>query len=205
MTHDEAVLVSAYTGYLLTKDFSDVHEFCEKILGRPIFTHEFGIEETQKEIQEKCKPMIIRMIEGEQHSEFKQTDFCSYGKQEGVKMGIIKTYEELYDKKGQYKTDSRYTEILKLDELLNKSNIPHTLHKMFDGFQILYPQCRERCNCVMDAIEHRGSYGSEKNLLEIQGLLTEEEQRNDSVLGFLTAEEVFKRIENHWNRKVDND
>lgn len=119
-------------------------------------------------------------------------------------MGVIKTYEELYDKKGQYKTDSRYTEILKLDELLNKANIPHILHKMLDGFQILYPQCTERCNCVMDAIEHCGSYGSEKNLLEIQGLLTEEEQRNDSVLGCLTAEEVFKRIENHW-KESNND
>lgn len=67
MTHDEAVLVSAYTGFLLTKDFSAIHEFCEKILDRPIYTHEFGIKETQKEIREKCKPMIIKMIEGEQN------------------------------------------------------------------------------------------------------------------------------------------
>lgn len=67
MTHDEAVLVSAYTGFLLTKDFSDVHEFCEKILGRPIFTDEFGIEETHNEIRKKCKPMIIEMIRGEQN------------------------------------------------------------------------------------------------------------------------------------------
>ena len=67
MTHEEAVLTSAYTGYLLTKDFSDVHEFCEKVLGRPILTHEFGIEETLKEIREKCKPMIIKMIESEQN------------------------------------------------------------------------------------------------------------------------------------------
>ena len=32
MTHEEAVLVSAYTGFLLTKSFSDVQEFCEKLL-----------------------------------------------------------------------------------------------------------------------------------------------------------------------------
>ena len=121
-------------------------------------------------------------------------------------MGVLKKYEELYDeKKGQYKTDSRYTEILKLDELLNKANIPHTLRNLFDGFQILYPEYTESCGLVMDAIEHFGSYGSEKNLLEIQGLLTEKEQRSDSVLGYLTAEEVFKRIENHWNGRADND
>lgn len=67
MTRDEAVLISAYTGFLLTKNSSDVHEFCEKVLGRSIFTHEFGMEETHKEIREKCKPMILKMIEGEQN------------------------------------------------------------------------------------------------------------------------------------------
>lgn len=65
MTHKEAVLLSAYTGFLLTKDFSDVHEFCEKILNRPIYSHELSIEETIKEIRDKCKPMIIEIIEGE--------------------------------------------------------------------------------------------------------------------------------------------
>lgn len=29
MTHKEAVLISVYSGYLLAKDFSDVHKFCE--------------------------------------------------------------------------------------------------------------------------------------------------------------------------------
>lgn len=67
MTREEAVLVSAYTGFLLTKDFSDVHEFCEKILGRPIFTYEFSVEETLEEIREKCKSMILKMIEGEEN------------------------------------------------------------------------------------------------------------------------------------------
>lgn len=68
MTHKEAVLVSAYTGFLLTNSFSDVHEFCEKLLGRPIFTHEFADQKVQEDIREKCKPMILKMIEGEQNS-----------------------------------------------------------------------------------------------------------------------------------------
>lgn len=67
MTHDEAVLISAYTGFLLTKNFSDVQEFCEKILGRPIFTHEFSDQQVHKEIIQKCKPMILEMIEREQN------------------------------------------------------------------------------------------------------------------------------------------
>ena len=63
MTKQEAVLISAYTGVLLTKNFSDVHEFCEELLGRPIFTHEFANPNVQREISEKCKPMILEMVE----------------------------------------------------------------------------------------------------------------------------------------------
>ena len=65
MNKSEAILISAYTGYLLTKNFSDVHSFCEKLLNRPIFTHEFAQAKTQKEIQEKCKPLIIDLIKNE--------------------------------------------------------------------------------------------------------------------------------------------
>ena len=65
MTKKEAILISAYTGYLLTHSFSDVHKFCEELLGRPLYTHEFASESVQKEIREKCKPLIIEMIKGE--------------------------------------------------------------------------------------------------------------------------------------------
>lgn len=63
MTRDEALLLSAYTGYLLVPDFSDVHEFCERILGRPIYTHEFIDEKIVEEIKEKLKPEIMSMID----------------------------------------------------------------------------------------------------------------------------------------------
>lgn len=63
MTKQEAILISAYTGYLLAPNFADVHKFCEELLGRPIMTHQLGFKETQEEIQEKCKPMIIKMID----------------------------------------------------------------------------------------------------------------------------------------------
>lgn len=68
MTHKEAVLVSAYTGVLLTKSFKDVQDFCEKLLGRPIFTHEFAFSEVREEIREKCKPLILKMITNEERS-----------------------------------------------------------------------------------------------------------------------------------------
>lgn len=46
-----------------------------------------------------------------------------------------------------------------------------------------------------DAICHRGSYGYEQGLLEIYGKLVDEEKDGDSVVGWLTAEDVIKRIE----------
>jgi hypothetical protein len=46
-----------------------------------------------------------------------------------------------------------------------------------------------------DAICHRGSYGFEQGLLEIYGTLVDEEKDGDSVAGWLTAEDVIKRIE----------
>ena len=47
---------------------------------------------------------------------------------------------------------------------------------------------------IWDAICHFGSYGYEEGLLEIMGTLVRPEDR-DSVAGWLTAEDVIKRIE----------
>ena len=46
-----------------------------------------------------------------------------------------------------------------------------------------------------DAICHRGSYGYEQGLLEIYGNIVDYEKDGDSVVGWLTAEDVIKRIE----------
>ena len=48
---------------------------------------------------------------------------------------------------------------------------------------------------LWDAICHYGSYGYEQGLLEIYGTLVNEEKDGDSVKGWLTAEDVIKRIE----------
>ena len=87
--------------------------------------------------------------------------------------------------------NENYTEILKLNEMLTKAEIPHSFDRMFDGYQIVYFYKGER---IADVIEHFGSYGNEENLLEIMGCMTPEEEEQDRVLGFLTAEEVFKRF-----------
>ena len=49
-------------------------------------------------------------------------------------------------------------------------------------------------NILWDAICHRGSYGFEEGLLEIYGKIVTEED-GDSVVGWLTADDVIKRIQ----------
>lgn len=63
--HDLAVLLSAYTGYLLTRDFGDVHVFIEKTLNRPVFDHELADEKVLEQIKAKLLPEITRLIEME--------------------------------------------------------------------------------------------------------------------------------------------
>lgn len=95
----------------------------------------------------------------------------------------------------------RYTEILKLKEMLEKANIPFEFtDDLFGAKQDgithdkRYPAYQIRLNKDIDVVQHCYSYGEEKNLLEIMGGLTEEEWEIDGVLGCLTAEEVFKRF-----------
>jgi hypothetical protein len=109
-------------------------------------------------------------------------------------MWKMKSYEQIFDENGKYRLDESYTEILKLDKMLTEANIPHTLDRFMDGWQVIYSVNGER---IADAIEHYSSYGNEENLLEIMGLVKPEET-SDSVLGHLTAEDVFKRMNEHY-------
>lgn len=92
-----------------------------------------------------------------------------------------------------------YTEILKLKKMLEDAGIPfrtkeyqNGYHLHSDGFTV------DSFNTGWSVIEHDGSYGREQKLLEISGgLMTPEEieREDDTVLGWLTAEDVFRRIE----------
>ena len=93
-------------------------------------------------------------------------------------------------------------EIIELAERLAKAGIPFQFNELHGGYQISYPNKQNR---VCSVVEHSFSYGSESDLLEIMGLLTESEQEADvgdesSVVGYLTADEVFYRISNHFNK-----
>ena len=109
-----------------------------------------------------------------------------------------KYYQHCRDE-DHFDLNPNYQEILRLHAMLSEHDIPHVIRRCFEGWQVCYPCCRPDKNCVADAIEHRGSYGSESDLLEIMGLLDPEEEVYDSVLGYLTAENVFERIKKHWD------
>ena len=111
-------------------------------------------------------------------------------------------------------------EIHKLHDMLTEAGIEHEFRDRTPdeslrerhlemgikwGYQVIvyYPD-GER---MISAIEGYGSYGfggwdhgtlgtdeKDGDLIEIMGLLTPEEQQYDSVKGYLTAEEVFRRI-----------
>jgi hypothetical protein len=58
LTKDQAAVVSAYTGYLVGQ-FSDMHEYAERKLGRPIWTHEFASHALTEELREAAREDFI--------------------------------------------------------------------------------------------------------------------------------------------------
>lgn len=78
--------------------------------------------------------------------------------------------------------------IKKITDELDKKGIPYTLSSK--GEQILFPWCPD------DVICHYGSYGHKLGLFEICGesLMTAEELKKDSVVGYVPLESVVKRI-----------
>lgn len=90
----------------------------------------------------------------------------------------------------------KYNDILLLKDLLETNGIPFDFSPLFDGFQICYPVSDSR---ICSVIEHKNSYGSSSDLLEMRGLLTLDEEESDDVVGYLTSLEVYDRIKNHWD------
>lgn len=83
-------------------------------------------------------------------------------------------------------------EIKALCNMLLMAGIPFSFQTFDEGYQVCYPNT---IDTVCSIICHKYSYGHENGLLEIMGLV---EIEDDEVEGYLTAEEVFKRIQNHW-------
>lgn len=84
-------------------------------------------------------------------------------------------------------TNENYKKELEiLAEGLKKRNISFKFHKLWDGYQIVAEG--------WDAICHSGSYGHEEGLLETMGL-KDEDNDDDDVIGYLTANEVLELVD----------
>lgn len=132
---------------------------------------------------------------------------------------------------------SKYKEIFKLKEMLEKAEIPYIFIDRFEEdrklmenneylneylkdkeyYQILlfndFREVMEHYNTykvfdnekrIISIVQGYGTYGEEDDLLEIMGLLTEEEEKIDSVTGYLTAEDVFNRIIKYFKDKSES-
>lgn len=58
LTREQSAIIMAYTG-TLCGPFSAFHEYCEKILGRPIWTHQFPA--LSEQIKEKSKADFLSL------------------------------------------------------------------------------------------------------------------------------------------------
>ena len=60
MTREESAIISAFTG-VLAGPFDALHEYVEKIMGRPVLTHEMGNAYIAKEIKEKSRADFVAL------------------------------------------------------------------------------------------------------------------------------------------------
>lgn len=81
---------------------------------------------------------------------------------------------------------AEYKEIHRLANMLDDAGIDYEMHEYWDGWQICVPADHPRGQFDGDAIQHRGSYGSEQDLIEVWGFELEDPE------GWLTAEDAFK-------------
>ena len=104
---------------------------------------------------------------------------------------------------------SKYTEIFKLKDMLDAIDLKYEFfdrsvkfaERIHEHYQIILLD--ENGERIVSVIQGTGTYGSSDNLLEIMGLLTPEEEKHDSVVGWLTADEVYERIMNYYGSRKE--
>jgi hypothetical protein len=60
LTKEQAAIIGLYTG-VTCGPFADIHELAEKLLGRPIFTHEFAKEDFVEDLKNKATDMFLEI------------------------------------------------------------------------------------------------------------------------------------------------
>ena len=96
----------------------------------------------------------------------------------------------------------KYTEIFKLKEKLDAIDLEYEFND-FGNKELNYERYQialldEEGKRIVTVVQGNYSYSGVNNKLEIMGLLTAEEEEHDSVVGWLTADEVYERIMNYY-------
>jgi hypothetical protein len=58
LTKEQAAIIGAFTG-ITAGPFSDIQEYAEKLLGHPVWTHEFASKEFSDKLKELAKPDFL--------------------------------------------------------------------------------------------------------------------------------------------------
>ena len=74
MTDREKAIVMAYTGVcMLNGDkFQIFHKYVEDIMGRPVYTHEFGLDLFANEVKKKAEPDFMKLCEEDDYEIIKE-------------------------------------------------------------------------------------------------------------------------------------
>lgn len=62
MTKNEAAIISAYTVKMIG-NFSDMHEYVEKIFGHPVYTHQFADKDFVQKVKDLSYNDFIQLNE----------------------------------------------------------------------------------------------------------------------------------------------
>lgn len=110
------------------------------------------------------------------------------------------------------RVSQKYKEIFRLKKMLEDAKIPFDFFEMDPQARLIIPEWEHwhinypsRADTVISVIEGIGTYGEQDDKLEIMGGLTREERKHDQVIGWLTAEDVFKRIKKDYLRRNKKD
>ena len=60
LTREQAAIIGAYTG-ICCGPFADMHEYAEKKLGRPIWTHQFANKTLMRELAAAAKDDFVAL------------------------------------------------------------------------------------------------------------------------------------------------
>ena len=86
-----------------------------------------------------------------------------------------------------------------MDKLRNMLDVDRINYRYFSENNIEHIKVYNDIYEVVSVIYGDGTYGYESGLLEIMGLLTKKEQKRDTVVGSLTARQIYNRIKRYFN------